>query len=105
MKSKTDIKEFIKRTVAAQLPLVEPRGIRDWIADRITEPYEAQIPVDPEGTQIEDFWIVTDHKGSQHYRIAYSTSDEAFGIVTTLESGQDWYMGDYGTFKEAAERL
>ena len=104
MKSPEDPKAYIKRTVSEQLPQVEPIGLRKWIAVRVVEPYPAPIAVDPEGKQIEDFWIVTDHKDGKHYRIAFSPQHETFGIVTALASG-DWYMGDYGTFKQAVEAM
>jgi hypothetical protein len=91
--------------VAEQLPQVEPLGVREWIAARLTEPHQVQLPVDPEGTQVEDFWIVTDHKGGTHYRIAFSPNDESFGIVTPLASGVEWFMGSYGSFKEAVEAM
>ena len=105
MSASDDIQAFIRKTVAEQLPQIEPAGVRDWIAARLTEPYRTQLCVDPEGTQLEDFWVVTDHKDGKHYRIAFSPDDGAFGIVRTLASGVDWYMGDYGTFKQAVEAM
>lgn len=105
MNSTDDIKAFIRSTVAEQLPQVQHPGLREWVAARLAEPYPVQLAVDPEGTQIDDFWIVTDHKDGQHYRIAFSPSDDAFGIATPLASGVDWYMGNYGTFKQAVEGL
>jgi hypothetical protein len=105
MNSPDDIIAFIKKTVAEQLPQVEPLGVRKWIAARVTEPYHVQLPVDPEGTQVEDFWIVTDHKEGKHYRIAFCPQSGASGIPTPLASGVDWYMGDYGTFKQAVEGM
>jgi len=105
MKSQDEIKTFILDTVRTQLPEVSPTGVREWISARITEPHPIQLAVDPEGTQIEDFWVVTDHREGSHYRIAYSPDSEKFGIVTALESGVEWYMGDYGTFKEAVEAM
>jgi hypothetical protein len=104
MKSPEDTKAYIKRTVSEQLPQVQPIGLRVWIAARVVEPYPVRIAADSEGKQIEDFWIVTDHKDGRHYRIAFSPQDEAFGIVTALAAG-DWYMGDYGTFKQAVEAM
>ena len=105
MNSPDDIKAFIKKTVAEKLPQVQPAGVREWIAARLTEPYPVKLPVDPEGAQVEDFWIVTDHKDGKHYRIAFSPRDQAFGIVTPLASGVDWYMGNYGDFKQAVEAM
>ncbi len=105
MNSPDDIREFIKKTVAEQLPQVQPAGVREWIAARLTEPHLVQLPVDPEGTQVEAFWIVTEHKNGKHYRIAFSPRDQAFGIVTPLASGVDWYMGNYGSFKQAVEAM
>jgi hypothetical protein len=105
MNSPDEIGAFIKKTVAEQFPRVEPVDVRQWIAARLTEPYQVQLSANPEGTQVEDFWIVTDHKDGKHYRIAFSPQDAAFGIATPLASGVDWYMGDYGTFKEAAEGM
>ena len=105
MNSPDDIRALIKKAVTEQLPQVEPAGVREWITARLTEPYPVQLPVDPEGTQVEDFWIVTDHMDGKHYRIAFSPRGGAFGIVTPLASGADWYMGDYGTFKQAVEAM
>ena len=105
MTAPEDIRAYIKKTVAEQLPQIQPVGVRDWIAARLTEPYNTQLSVDAEGTQLEDFWMVTDHKEGKHYRIAFSPVDGAFGVVTALASGVDWYMGDYGTFKQAVEAM
>ena len=105
MNSPDDIRAYIKEAVAEQLPQVEPVGVREWITARLTEPYQVHLPVDSEGTQIEDFWIVTDHKDGKHYRIAFSPQDRAFGIVTPLASGADCYMGNYGDFKQAVEAM
>lgn len=105
MTAPDDIRAFIRKMVAEELPLIEPAGVRDWIAARVTEPYQTQLSVDTDGTQIEDFWLVTDHKDGKHYRIAFSPAAGTFGIVTALASGLDWYMGDYGTFKQAVEAM
>ena len=72
MSSPEDIKALIEKAVAEQLPQIEPAGVRTWITQRLTEPYQVQLPVDLEGSQIEDFWIVTDHKQGKHYRIAFA---------------------------------
>src|SRR5688572_3480494 len=54
MTAPDDIRAFISRKVAEQLPQIEPAGLRDWIAARLTEPYQTQLSVDAEGTQLED---------------------------------------------------
>ena len=105
MKTTQEIKSRIQECVQRDLPLVMPEGVRNWISERIVEPYPTQLPVDPEGQQIEEFWIVSDHKNGKHYRIAYSPDSDSFGIVTPLREDRDWYMGDYGTFKQAVEGL
>lgn len=74
-----DIRAFIRKTVAEQLPQIGPAGVRDWMAARLTEPYLTQLSVDAERTQFGEYWMVTDHKGRKHYRIAFSPDDGAFG--------------------------
>ena len=105
MKTPDEIKRYILETVEKQLPQVTPAGVREWISARLIEPYVVKLAVDPDGKQIEDFWIVTDHKDGKHCRIAYSPDDNSFGIVNPLKSGVEWYMGDYGSFKEASEGI
>jgi hypothetical protein len=104
MKAPEEIRAYIKRTVSEQLPQVEPAGLREWVAARVVDPYAVRMAVDPEGKQIEDLWVVTDHKDGPHYRIAFFPQDEAFGIVIPMASG-DYYMGDCGNFKQAVEAL
>jgi hypothetical protein len=105
MKTSEEILKHIKNTIEQQLPEIEPIGVREWITDRITEPYPIRLPVDADGKHLDDFWMVTEHNGGAHYRIAYSAEYDSFGIVTPLASGIDWYMGDYGSFKHAVESM
>jgi len=105
MKTPDEIKAYIKATVAVQLPQIEPVGVREWVAARLTDPRPVRLSENPDGTIFGDFWLVTDDKDQRHYRIAYAPDDEAFGIVTPLSSGVDWYMGNYGSFKEAVEAM
>ena len=92
-------------TVEKRLPEVSPTGVRNWISARLTEPHPIQLAVDPEGTQIEYFWLGTGHREGNHYTIGYSPDSEMFGIVTALESGVEWYMGNYGIFIEAVDAM
>lgn len=105
MRTPEQIKTHIKTTVAEQLPRVTSEGVRDWITARLIEPYLLRLSENSEGTRFAEFWMVTDHKDGKHYRIAYAPDDDRFGIVTSLTSGVEWYMGNYGTFKEAVENM
>ena len=105
MKTHEEIKAYVQATVAEQLPQIEPAGVRNWILARLIEPRPVRLAEDPDGKTFGEFWLVTDHVDGQHYRIAYASDDDAFGIAIPLASGVDWYMGTYGSFKEAVESM
>lgn len=105
MRTAEETLKHIKNTVEQQLSTIEPIGVREWVKDRITEPYPIRLPTDADGKHMDDFWMVTKHKGGANYRIAYSAEHDSFGIVTPLASGIDWYMGDYGSFKNTVESI
>ncbi len=91
--------------MAEQRPHVALAGVREWITARLTDPYVLRLSENAEGTILREFWIVTDHKGGEHSRIAYDADEDSFGRVTSLASGVDWYTGSYGSFKEAVENM
>ena len=105
MRTSDQIKAYIKATVADELPQVTLAGVREWITERLSDPYILRLSENSEKTKLREFWIVTDHKGGKHYRIAYDANDDSFSIVTSLASGVDWYMGNYGSFREAVENM
>jgi hypothetical protein len=91
MRTSDQTKAYIKATVADELPQVTLAGVREWITKRLTDPCILRLSENSEGTKLREFWIVTDHKGGKHYRIAYDADEDSFGIVTSLASGVDWY--------------
>jgi hypothetical protein len=96
---------FVLETAEKRLPEVSPTGVHNWISTRLTEPHPIQLAVAPEDTPYEYFWLGTGHREGNHYRIGYSPDSEMFRIVTALESGVEWYLGNYGTCIEAVDAV
>jgi len=60
--------------------------------------------MDIDGNRIRDIWVVTSNKDVS-YRVVFDPLTEQFGMEMTLDNGQNWYMGAYGTFRETIESI
>ena len=75
--------------------------------DPVLSRWSLFLATDAEGTSFKDVWLVTNHTGENDssYRIIYDDQAQLFGLECTLESGVEWYMGNYGSFSETVENM
>jgi len=81
--------------------------LRSWVAAHLIVPRQVRFALDPNGTAFKDLWLVTDHNGvnDSSYRIVYDQETDEFGLECTMDSGIEWYMGNYGSFAETVENM
>ena len=81
--------------------------LQSWVKTHLIQPRPIRLFRNTEGTSPRDLWLVTDHNGEHDssYRIVYDDRDQVFGLECTLDSGVEWYMGDYGSFSETVENM
>ena len=102
--TETPVQIGAKITEAA--PLLAPH-LRSWVDEHLIAPRQVRLALDADGTSFKDVWLVTDHIGvnDSSYRIVYDHEADAFGLECTLDSGVEWYMGNYGSFAEAVQNM
>jgi hypothetical protein len=81
--------------------------LRSWVDEHLIAPRQVRFALDANGTSIKDLWLVSDHVGANDssYRIVYDDETDAFGLECTLDSGVEWYMGNYSSFAETVENM
>ena len=106
MNGNIEIEGQITLKVAEGLAVLAPH-LQSWVHDHLIQPRQIRLSTDPHGNFFRDFWLVTDHVGKEDssYRIVYDEAGQAFGLESTLDTGLQWYMGNYGTFSETVENM
>jgi hypothetical protein len=100
------IQKQIEVAVQAGLSKLRP-SIKQWVQTHLVHPRLISLSLDPDASSFKEVWLVTDHTGEQDssYRIVYDSDSELFGLECTLESGVEWYMGNYGSFSQTVESM
>lgn len=106
MNSSRESDDRIKSKIAEGLALLKPH-LQSWVRDHLIQPRQIRLLTDPDGHSFKDFWLITDHVGKEDssYRIVYDEHEQAFGLESTLDTGVEWYMGNYGSFSETVENM
>jgi hypothetical protein len=102
----SDVPTLISSKVAEELSQLPPH-LQRWARSHLVEPRLSRFSIDPDGSVHKDLWLVTDHTGEQDasYRIVYDGDEHTFGLECTLDSGVEWYLGNYGSFAEAVKNM
>ena len=79
----------------------------EWFQNHLIKPKKVKLSIDVDGIVLKEFILITDHKNLEDssYRIAFNMDTGYYGLECTLESGINWYMGDYGELDETIESL
>ena len=98
--------EALRVGVTEGLPVLVPH-LQSRVQAHLIEPRQVRLTTDPDGTSFKDLWLVTNHTGENDSscRIVYDDQAQLFGLESTLESGVEWYMGNYGSFSETVENM
>jgi len=101
-----DTPDRISSKISESSALLAPH-LRSWVDQHLVTPRQVRLATDADGTAFKNLWLVTDHVGTNDssYRIVYDDDTDTFGLECTLDSGVEWYMGNYGSFSEAVENL
>ena len=102
----TQTPERIRAKISEAVVLLAPH-LRSWVNERLISPRQVRFAIDANSTSFKDLWLVTNHIGANDssYRVVYDNETDAFGLECTLDSGVEWYMGNYGSFAEAVENM
>lgn len=81
--------------------------LRDWFLSHQTAPRRVTLSKEQDGGDEEEFWLITDHTGTENssYRIVFDDELGAFGISSQMASGVDYLLGIYGSLSETIESL
>jgi len=98
--------EELRAKVGEGLALLAPH-LKSWVDAHLIEPRRVRLAADPDGGSFKHLWLVTDHTGENDssYRVVYDAEAQLFGLECTMESGVEWYMGNYGSFSETVENM
>ena len=98
--------ETISRMVQESMPNLAPR-LREWAEAHLVPPTKQIFAMDTDGRSEKEFWLITDHNGTNDsgYRVVFDDEKQLFGLETTLQNKIAWYMGLYGSFQEAVENM
>lgn len=102
----TETSERIRAKIAEGVLLLAPH-LQAWVDEHLIPPRQVSLAVDPDASSFRNLWLVTNHVGTKDstYRVVFDEETDAFGLECTLDSGVEWYMGNYGSFAEAVENM
>ena len=102
----TQTPDRIRAKISEGIALLAPH-LRSWADEHLIAPRQVRLALDANGTSFRDLWLVTNHVGinDSSYRVVYDDDTDAFGLECTLDSGVEWYMGNYGSFAEAVQNM
>ena len=98
--------EQLGANVAEGLTLLAAH-LKSWVDRHLIEPRRVRLATNAEGTSFKYLWLVTDHTGENdsNCRVVYDHESQMFGLECTLDTGVEWYMGNYGSFSETVQNM
>ena len=96
----------LRGKVTAELTALAPH-LKSWINAHLIEPRRVRLATDAQGTSFKYLWLITDHTGENdsNCRVVYDNEAQMFGLECTLDTGVEWYMGNYGSFSETVQNM
>ena len=84
-----------------------PNNIGAWFLQHRVPIKKITLSRDPDGTNPEDFWLVTDHTGNDDttFRIIYDDLEKKFGYECLMENDVSYFIGFYGDLKTTLDDL
>lgn len=96
----------LRAKVTAELTGLAPH-LKSWVEAHLTEPRRVRFATDAQATSFKYLWLVTDHTGENdsNCRVVYDSEAQMFGLECTLDTGVEWFMGNYGSFSETVQNI
>ena len=86
----------------AALPALD-RRLDDWFRAHVVAPRPIVLARKSDGGNTEEFWLVTDHTGTDDasFRIVYDDAANRYGIECTIQNGVCLFAGYRATLVDA----
>src|SRR5258706_728437 len=80
---------------------------REWFDAHRIEPRLISLAHDSDGASREDFWLLTDHTGSNDspYRIVFDPNLSRFGRECLLNTDLPLFLGRYPSLQDALDEV
>ena len=87
-------KMLVVRDCQAALPHLDPR-LANWLRAHVVAPRPITLARRTDGGNTEDFWLVTDHKGSDdaEFRLVYDDVAQRYGIECAIQNNISLFIG------------
>ena len=84
-----------------------PGQIDEWFLAHRIPIRKVTLAKETDGTELEDFWMVTDHTGTgdNTFRIIYDDGAREFGYECLMENDVSYFIGFYGDLRETLTDL
>ena len=86
----------------AALPHLD-QALRDWLRSHLVPPRPVALARKTDGANSEQFWLVTDHKGTNDalFRIVYDDVAKRYGIECAIQNDVSLFAGFRETLIDA----
>ena len=100
---------LVNRRLTAELSTLDDlaQDTRSWFNLHKVAPRIVSLAKNTDGTDREDFWLITDHTGAQDssYRIYFDESKDRFGRECILDTGVPLLLGVFPSLRDALEDI
>lgn len=86
----------------AAAPLLED-SLRTWMRSHLIPPREIIVARKTDGNNTEQFWLITDHNGSDDasFRLIYDDLSRRYGLECTIQNNVSFFAGFRSSLVEA----
>jgi len=88
------VRVTVVRDFQAALPHLDPR-LANWVRVHVVAPRAITLARRTDGGNTEDFWLVTDHKGTDDadFRLVYDDVAQRYGIECAIQNNISLFIG------------
>ncbi len=96
------VRATIAADCAAAVPLLDRRVVL-WLKTHAIVPRRIRLSCKTDGSESEEFWLVTDHTGSDDssFRVVYDDTVANYGIECAIMNSISLFIGFRATLVEA----
>lgn len=99
MVNKQHLIEIVKKATN----ILNPSQI-EWFCNNVIEPQKKHLITNLDKMSKKQFLQITDCNSNSYY-IVYDFLKDEYGICCILSSGEEWYLGGYGSIIDAINNM